>query len=91
MGGPSETRITEHKRNVKQTEWAAATYNPMDDNDIVLTSTPGDLVQGPCACVHVCACICVVSAGVSLSRRIKMGVPEIQIRTQMSNTIKTNA
>lgn len=61
--GPSETRIAEHKRNVKETEWAVATYNPMDDNDIVLTSTPGDLAQS--ACVHVCVgareCVCDVS------------------------------
>lgn len=63
MGGPSETRITEHKRNVSETEWAAGTYNPMDDNDIVLTSTPGDLVQSACVrtCVCVCACVCDVS------------------------------
>lgn len=44
-------RITEHKRHVSKTEWAVTTYNPMDDNDIVLASTSGDLVQ--CVCVFV--------------------------------------
>lgn len=63
-------RITEHKRLVSKTEWAVTTCNPMDDNDIVLNVTSGDLL-GPefvSMCVHVCGeglrVVCVMSDGV---------------------------
>lgn len=57
-------RITEHKRSVSKTEWAVTTCNPMDDNDIVLASTSGDLVQSACVRLYVCVWVCVLSAGV---------------------------
>ncbi len=57
-------RIAEHKRHVIKTEWAVATYNPMDDNDIVLAATSGDSRVCVLVCVCVCVCVCVMSAGV---------------------------
>lgn len=49
-------RITEHKRHVSKTEWPMATYNPMDDNDIVRDPTSGELVQSLSLCVW-CVCL----------------------------------
>lgn len=57
-GGSSVRRITKDKRHVSKTEWAVTTYNPMDDNGIVLASTSGDYVQSAYVCV------CLMSAGV---------------------------
>lgn len=80
---------TEHKRHVSKTEWAVTTYNPMDDNDIVLASTSGDLVQS----VRVCLCVGgLMSAGVLMQKQEKTetgGLWKDAIRTQMTNVWPT--
>lgn len=85
-------RITEHKRHVSKTERAVTTCNPMEDNDIVLVSTSGDLVHSVCLCARarVClrGCVCDVSwcpSGVEGSERIETaGLWMDVIRTQMT-------